>query len=547
MALKGRFVPKFPARVLGGTAISVTKSSGVYTFTLDISSLTEQSSFTSAERDNIFLVGYDSDNSHFRKFDLDTLLTTISAGLDATLVAIAGLTGAANKAIYFTGTDVAALYDLSAGGRALANTTAAADKVPYYTSASEATTADLTSFARTILDDANAGAARTTLGLVIGTDVQAYDAGLADIAALAVTDGNIIVGDGTNWVAESGATARTSLGLGTGNSPQFTGIELGHASDTTITRVSAGVIAVEGSNVLLASGLGSITQAYDAELAALAGLTSAADKVPYFTGSGTAAVADFTAAGRSMVAAASAAAQTALLSNFTGDSGSGGVKGLVPAPASGDAAASKFLSADGSWNVPSGAGDVTGPASSTDNAAARFDGVGGKTLQNSALIIADTTGALSRSGGGGIPVQGTNTNDSAAAGDVGEVQTESVVLGSAVSLTTATPANVTSKALTAGEWIVFGAMTFNPNAATNVTALNASLNTTSATSSLVPGQRWRQTFPGGSVLGGVYGGAMIGPFRISTTGTPTVYLVAEADFTVNTLAAYGILYAWRVR
>lgn len=43
-------------------------------------------------------------------------------------------------------------------------------------------------------------------------------------------------------------------------------IELGHASDTTLTRVSAGVVAVEGSNVLLASGLGSITQAYDADI-----------------------------------------------------------------------------------------------------------------------------------------------------------------------------------------------------------------------------------------------------------------------------------------
>ena len=54
------------------------------------------------------------------------------------------------------------------------------------------------------------------LDLEIGTDVQAYDAGLTDIAALAVTDGNIIVGDGSNWVAESGATARTSLGLAIG-------------------------------------------------------------------------------------------------------------------------------------------------------------------------------------------------------------------------------------------------------------------------------------------------------------------------------------------
>ena len=52
---------------------------------------------------------------------------------------------------------------------------------------------------------------RTSLGLAIGTNVQAWDAGLDDIAALAVTDSNIIVGDGTNWVAESGATARTSI------------------------------------------------------------------------------------------------------------------------------------------------------------------------------------------------------------------------------------------------------------------------------------------------------------------------------------------------
>ena len=49
------------------------------------------------------------------------------------------------------------------------------------------------------------------LGLEIGTDVQAYDARLADVAGLAVTNGNIIVGDGTNFVAESGATARASL------------------------------------------------------------------------------------------------------------------------------------------------------------------------------------------------------------------------------------------------------------------------------------------------------------------------------------------------
>ena len=38
---------------------------------------------------------------------------------------------------------------------------------------------------------------------------QPLDAGLTDISGLAVTDVNIIVGDGSNWVAESGATARS--------------------------------------------------------------------------------------------------------------------------------------------------------------------------------------------------------------------------------------------------------------------------------------------------------------------------------------------------
>lgn len=47
---------------------------------------------------------------------------------------------------------------------------------------------------------------------------------------------------------------------------------------------------------------------------------------------------------------------TTLLDDFVGDSGSGGTKGLVPAPAAGDAAANKFLKADGSWSTtPAGA------------------------------------------------------------------------------------------------------------------------------------------------------------------------------------------------
>lgn len=92
----------------------------------------------------------------------------------------------------------------------------------------------------------DASTARTNLGLVIGTNVQAYDAGLADIAGLAVTDGNFIVGDGTNWVAESGATARTSLGLGTMATQAASSVAItgGTITGTTVNGFTIGSNAV---------------------------------------------------------------------------------------------------------------------------------------------------------------------------------------------------------------------------------------------------------------------------------------------------------------
>lgn len=134
-----------------------------------------------------------------------------------------------------------------------------------------------TAAGRNLIDDASTTDQRATLGLAIGTDVQAYDADLAAIAALST----------------NGMIARTGAGT---------------AAVRTLTA---------GSNISITNGdgvAGNPTIAVnDAELLALAGLTSAADSLPYFTGSGTAALATFTAAGRALIDDADSTAQRATL------------------------------------------------------------------------------------------------------------------------------------------------------------------------------------------------------------------------------------------
>lgn len=145
---------------------------------------------------------------------------------------------------------------------------------------------------------------------------------LGDVTITAAASGDILRHNGTAWVDAVGTTFFEAAGAVATHEADTTSVH-GIADTSTLYRSGGTDVAVAdggtGASTAAAARtnlglvIGTDVQAQDAELAALAGLTSAADKVPYFTGSGTAAVADFTAAGRALVDDASAAAQRVTL------------------------------------------------------------------------------------------------------------------------------------------------------------------------------------------------------------------------------------------
>jgi hypothetical protein len=144
-----------------------------------------------------------------------------------------------------------------------------------------------------------------------------------------------------------------------------------------------------------------------------------------------------------------------------------------------------------------------------------------------------------------FPRVGVVNASNAAAGEVGEFISATVLQGATVALSNNAATNITSISLTPGDWDVSGNVALNPGGGTVVTQFVGWLSTLSATLPTPPqsgGESgWAGSASGLPLLLG------LGPMRVNISITTTVYLECLAVWATTQPGGYGFIRARRMR
>lgn len=163
---------------------------------------------------------------------------------------------------------------------------------------------------------------------------------------------------------------------------------------------------------------------------------------------------------------------------------------------------------------------------------------------NRFLLSTDGSGVTSWVNAGQIP--GDTTGVAASSGNMGEVVSSFVAIGSAVPLNGgATASNITSISLPAGDWDINGNIASTVSATCAIVFIEIGLGTTSATlAGRGSNANSFENFGGGA---GTNNGLNVGPAQFNVSTTTTVFLVGSFQYASGTASGYGGLAARRRR
>jgi hypothetical protein len=150
---------------------------------------------------------------------------------------------------------------------------------------------------------------------------------------------------------------------------------------------------------------------------------------------------------------------------------------------------------------------------------------------------------LNGKGTSGVGIQGTTAGGNATASYVGELISSVIPNSSAVNTGSTARTNLTSISLTAGDWDVYGNVTFLSSNNT-LTVGFCWISTTSATA---PDYSLFSGVAGTTAIVCTFIGATAPYFRASLSATTTIYLSGSANFNTGTCGMSGGIYARRVR